>query len=440
MSEQRVISLPAAILININIMLGAGIFLNTVKLAGPAGALGALGYLLVGILMLPLVFSIAKLTGMHPDGGFYAFGKHEISTFAGFVSAWSYFIGKLASGALMIHFSLALAQELIPLLQHVHLLVLDAFVIIIFVLLNMLNLKAGSKIQAAFTVLKLIPISFAIFVGLFLFDGGNLAPQYQLWSGLPDVLPFLFYATMGFEAACLLCGKIKNPKKNAPRAILFSYAIALTIAALYQLFFYGAVGPILSKYAPLDAGYLYAFPALLAKLLPNTPLLAGKLRGILHLALASSALGGAYGIMFSNTWNLHTLAKNGHLIFKNLFTKLNKYSIPIFCVLIKSLIYAAYLLVSGGLQDALQVLSSFGVVLAYTISVVALLTAKIKRPNIPVPIALPALGLASCSIFIATSLKNLMQKGFYSLLLFLILLGLGVLMFLVTQKKGRTCS
>jgi len=434
MSEQRVISLPAAILININIMLGAGIFLNTVRLADPAGALGSLGYLLVGALMLPLVLSIARLTSMHPDGGFYAFGKNEISPFAGFVSAWSYFIGKLASGALMIHFSLALVQQLIPLFQKVHLLTLDMIVIGLFILLNMLNVKAGSRIQAMFTVLKLVPITFAILVGLFLFDGANFGVQHRLWTGLPGILPFLFYATMGFEAACLLCGKIKNPKKNAPKAILISYGIALAIAAVYQLFFYGAVGPALAA-APQDAGYLHAFPALLKKLLPTSPLFAAKLRSILHLALASSALGGAYGIMFSNTWNLHTLATNGHLLFKNVFTWLNKYSIPVFCVVVEGIIYASYLLVSGGLQDALQVLSSFGVVLAYTISVVALLIAKQKRPQIKIPFALPLLGLVSCVIFIGTALKNLMQKGFYSLLLFIVLLGFGVLMFFATKRS-----
>jgi len=436
MSEQRVISLPAAILINVNIMLGAGIFLNTVKLAGPAGALGALGYLVVGALMLPLVLSIARLTGMHSDGGFYAFGRHEISPFAGFVSAWSYFIGKLASGALMIHFSLALVQQIIPALQRFHLLWLDLIFICLFVLLNLLNLKAGSKIQAAFTILKLIPICFAIFVGLYLFSGSNFAPQYRLWSGIPTILPFLFYATMGFEAACLLSGKIKNPKKNAPLAILISYAITISIGAIYQLFFFGAVGPTLAQYSEHLTGYLFAFPALVTKLLPNSPEIAAKFHDILHLALASSALGGAYGIMFSNTWNLHTLAQNGHLLFKKLFTTLNRYSIPMFCVIVEGIIYAAYLLVSGGLQDALQVLSAFGVVLAYTMSVVALLVAKIKRPNISSSIALPLLGIASCSIFIVTALKTLVKKGPHTLMLFLSLLGFGILMFAVNKKRA----
>ena len=181
-------------------------------------------------------------------------------------------------------------------------------------------LKAGSQIQAAFTVLKLIPILFAILAGIFLFQGANMGAVHRIWSGIPSALPLLLYASMGFEAACLLSNKIKNPKKNAPRAILISYGITLTIAAIYQLCFYGSLGTLLTQFASHKTSYLYAFPTLLAKLLPNNPATAIKLKGILHLALASSALGGGYGIMFSNTWNLHTLAQNNHLFFKNIFT------------------------------------------------------------------------------------------------------------------------
>jgi len=435
MTEQRVISLPTAIMININIMLGAGIFLNTVRTAGPAGALSSFAYLIAGFLMLPLVLSIARLTAMHPDGGFYAFAKNEINPFAGFISAWSYFIGKLASGALMIHFSLRLVQRLIPMLQQFHILTLDSIAIGLFVLLNMLNLKSGSKIQAMFTVLKLIPIIFAIFTGLYLFQGAHIASSHRLWAGIPSILPFLFYATMGFEAACLLCGKIKNPKKNGPKAILISYGIALSIAAIYQFAFYGALGNTLAQLMPFDASYLYAFPALLKAFLPTTPHLAARLQSILHLALASSALGGAYGIMFSNTWNLHTLASNNHLFFKKLFTWLNRHSIPVACVVVEGLIYAMYLFVSGGTQEALQQLSSLGVVLAYTISVIALLSAKIKKPKLSVSIWLPIFGLLNCSIFIIAALKGLVKTGFSSLLTFTTLLGIGTVMFFWTKQK-----
>lgn len=439
MSEQKFLSLRSAILININIMLGAGIFLNTTRLAGPTGIAGAFGYLLIGILMLPLVLSIAKLTNMYPSGGFYTFAKTEMNPLAGFISAWSYLMAKLASGSLMMHFSLSLIQQLIPALQAVNILVLDALAIALFIFLNTRNVQTGGRIQAAFTVFKLIPISFAILTGLYLFGGTNITHAHRIWSGLPDVLPFLVYAAMGFESACLICNKMRNPERDAPRAILISYSIVLSIAALYQFAFYGALGTNLADLVTLHplTSYLFAFPALLEQWLPTAPAVAAKLQGILHLALASSALGGSYGIIFSNTWNLNTLALNGHVFFKKFFTWTNKHAIPVACVALEGALYALYLYVSGGIQDTLQPLSVLGTVLAYTISVIALLKAKVSRPDLSISFWIPALGLISCSLFIITSIKTVIKSGPSGLVLFGALLIIGITMFFITKQKNN---
>jgi len=429
--REHALSLPVAVMININIMLGAGIFLNTVELSKRAGVLSSFSYLIIGVLMLPLVISIAKLTGMHPDGGFYAFGKKEISPLAGFLSSWAYFIGKLGSGALMAHFSLQLIQQLIPALANINILFLDSVVIILFVLLNMLNIKASSRIQTGFTILKLVPITFAILVGLYLFDSSNLSSAHRVWSGIPFALPLLFYATMGFEAACVISCKIEDPKKNAPKAIFFSYLIAVSIAAIYQLMFYSSLGTTLA----VQTNYLYAFPALLQKLFPFSPSISTTLRNVLHLALASSALGGSYGIMFSNTWNLHTIAKNRHLFFSDLLARFNRHAIPFACVIVEGLIYFTYIFVSHGKQLHLQPMSSLGVVFAYTISVLALLAAKIKRKNAPTKIWIPIVGLFSCAILIFACIRSLLDKGFASLLTFTTLLLIGSIMFFVTSIK-----
>ena len=435
MAKEGTLSLSTAILININIMLGTGIFANTVILSKHAGALSALSYLVIGLLMLPLVASIAKLTGMHPNGGFYAFGKNEISPFVGFLSSWGYLIGKLGSGAFMTHFSLKLIQQLVPILANIPILYLDIIVIGLFVLLNMLNIKAGGKIQTGFTILKLIPISFAILVGLFLFDPSNFSATHRIWEGIPSSLPFLFYAAMGFEAACILSCKIDNPSKNAPKAIMISYAIAISIAAIYQLMFYGSLGTALSSITQMPE-YLHAFPTLLQKLFAGLPAMAMYLQVVLHLALASSALGGSYGIMFSNTWNLFTIAQNKHTFFSKVLTKFNKHAIPFACVIFIGAIYITYLLVSSGSQMHLQPMSSLGVVFAYTLSVLALFIAKIKRPEVKAPLWLPTIGLVSCSILIYKCTTTLIDKGLSSLLTFSALMILGSIMFFISAMKN----
>jgi amino acid permease len=114
MSQPQKLSLLSAILINLNIMLGSGIFINTVILTKQAGSLGAVVYLLVALLLLPLIMTIGQLLDYHPTSGtFYDFGR-TISPYFGFISSWSYFTAKLCSSALAIHVCLSFLQQIIP--------------------------------------------------------------------------------------------------------------------------------------------------------------------------------------------------------------------------------------------------------------------------------------------------------------------------------------
>ena len=223
------LSLPAAIFININCMLGAGLFINTTELAHRTGSLSWLVYALVGLLMLPLILSIAHLVRMHPDGGFYTFGTKELHPFAGFFSAWAYFTGKLASAALMVYVAVLLIQAIVPALNSAHPMVLSIGILIFFGLLNTQKIGTGSVIQNVFLGAKAIPIIFVILSGLFFFSPGNIGTMHNILAGIPSSIPLVLYAILGFETACSLSNKIEDAHKNAPRAILISFATVIVI-------------------------------------------------------------------------------------------------------------------------------------------------------------------------------------------------------------------
>ncbi|HEV2601412.1 MAG TPA: APC family permease [Candidatus Babeliales bacterium] len=433
MQQERTLSLPIAILININTMLGSGIFLNTTILAERAGAVGFVSYAVIGILLLPLVISMAHLLNIHPAGGFYTFAKCELSLFAGFISAWSYFTAKLASATLMIHASVITLQQLIPALAQLHPFILDSSILACFIGLNMFNMRTGGRIQTIFTVLKMIPIIFAICAGLYLFTGSNFTETHLLWVGIPGTIPLVIYATMGFETACSLSNHIKNAHKNGPLAILISYALAIGIIIAYQFLMYGALGTSLLSYAT----FRDAFPGLASLLTPASATTAQTIGGLLNLAIAASILGGSYGILFSNVWNLHTLATHNHVFFSSLFTALNKNAIPSACVLAEGALCIMYLFISGGQIVVLQQIGALGVVFTYTMSVLSLVYAKRARPSITIPLWIPALGLFNCLLLIAACIRGLLLSGFVALMYFVSLLVCGIVMFLYTQKTMR---
>jgi len=429
MSNSYKLSLPAAIIINMNIMLGVGLFVNTITLSNIAGILSPAIYLLVAVLMLPLVLSIAKLLKLHPGGSFYAFAQAEISPLAGFISAWSYFISKMASSALMIHFAMSIIQNTFPVLKSLPILGLDLIIISLFAYLNMHNMKTGSKIQFTFMILKVMPVLFIIVSGLIFFDMVNIDTKI-IWSSIPFSIPLIIYAFSGFEASCSLSAHIQNAEKNAPKATLTAFFLVATLAATYQLMFYGMIGANLGNLSH----YFEIFPAVINKIFMADSLIGTKLQAVLQLAIAISSFGGSYGIMFSNCWNLHTLAKEGHLIGSKTIARLNQHGVPVFCVLAEAIIAIIYILATKGSPVPLQQIGAFGGTLAYTLCVLSLLANGIRGKRRQ-DLILPVLGTISCALLLATCINGFFKNGTYSPLALFGLLIFGVGMFWVKKSK-----
>lgn len=420
-TTQNKLSLWNAILVNINIMLGSGIFINTVLLAKNAGALSFFVYLLVGVLIFPLIYSMAYLLKINNGGTFYDFGKN-IHPFMGFISSWSYFTAKMASSVLGIHVFVTLIQKLFPNLESLPTISCEIGIIFLFIWLNSFNLKMGSSIQFSFIFLKMIPLLFAIISGLFLFNRAYFNLEVFNWSGIPVSMPLVIFAFSGFEASCSLSSSIENPEKNGPRAIFISYTIVLILAVLYQLMFYGILGSHLSELN----GFAEAFPSLLSciNFSSNSKQIV---LALLHIGIASSALGSSYGIIYSNSWNLYTLAKNDHIAFKDIFIKLNKNQVPFVCVLAEGFLALIYLIITRAEQVPLQQISALGSTIAYTLSMIALaLTLKKQKLSIP---GLVFCSLISCFMFIASLLYAFYCKGTYSLIIFSTIFVFGIVQF-----------
>lgn len=393
-------------------MLGSGVFINTAVLAQQTGSLSPLVYAIVGILLLPLILGIIQLWKFAQKGcTFYHFGL-ALSPFFGFLSSWSFFVGKICSFTLGIHVCVSLTQSIIPMLQVIPTLLFDVLIIMGCTSLNLLNLHAGTKIQYGFLLLKLIPIIFVIITGFYLFTGSYIYENIPAFSSIPATMPLVLYAFSGFESSCSLSGSIENPEKNGPRAILFSYLLVLTLLILFQFMFYVSVGPALGI---VKGGYLGVFPKLVDKLKANI-YLKKILIDIFHIGIASSSLGSSYGIMFSNSWNLFTVAKNDHTFMKNLLVKLNLNNVPYFCVLAQALLSFLYLYITQGNQIPLQQTGALGMSIAYTICSLSLLAVLYKREK-KIKL-LPVLSLISCLLLIASFAWNVWRLGISNLLVF----------------------
>lgn len=426
MSARHKLSLKAAIFTNINIMAGAGIFINTVILTKTTGIIGSFAYLLIGLFMLPLISSIAELVKMHPSGGFYAFAQ-PVSPFLGFISCWTYFFSKLASTSLVLYVSAVFLKQLFPsIFAMIPIIPLSMILLALFTYLNLFNLEVGSFIQKIFFTAKSIPALFVICLGLWKLNADSLYIQSSDFINISTAIPLVLYCLAGFESACSLSRKIKDPKVNGPKAIFYSFFILVGVFTIFQFLASIMLQPNISQMS----SYQDAFPYLTT--LINIPAwLQQQLASLLSLCIVTSTLGGAYGMLFANPWNLYTLAEHNHIFASDTILKLNKHEIPTAAIIIEAVICFIFLLTTHGNQVPLQQTAALGATIAYTISVIALLKqASVKSRSL--------LALITCTGFIISCIISSIAHSITSLALFCIMLSFGIIMFACNKKSANS--
>lgn len=424
MSKSHKLSLKAAIFMNLNIIAGAGLFINTVLLTKITGIIGCFAYLLIGIFMLPLIQSIAELVKLHPSGGFYAFNK-PISTFVAFMTTWIYFFSKLSSTALVLYVSAGFLQQVCPttILNCIQTTTLSLIILLIFTYLNLFNLHIGSFIQKLFFSAKAIPILAAIIIGLISFDSSLITVQNADLINFPGTIPFVIYCLAGFEATCSISRKIENPSINGPKAIYYSFLTIIIAYTLFQFF----VSIMLLPHIEQASSYKEAFGYICSSL-QLSEAIQQKLTHFINFLISFSALGGAYGMLFSNTWNLYTLAENNHTLAPKAIMQLNSHHIPTIAVCVESAICLLFIMLTQGNQVPLQQTAAFGSTIAYSISALALIK---QSPKIK---PMPILALVTCIGLLISCVLSTLKYSVTSLTLLISMSALGALMYWHSKK------
>lgn len=209
--------------ININSVIGAGIFGLPAVAAAQAGDFSPWMFLLCGLLVMTVVLSFARAASLvNTTGGIIVYTSRAFGPFAGFQTGWLAYISRVvAMGAntnLMVTYA---AWFWAPLdTEPWRSLALTA-VIGGLTWLNMSGLRHGMAAIFALTVLKLLPLSLLILFGLGhvslaqLF-GASLPPL----DGLGETVLVLLYAYVGFEGTVVNAGEGRNARRDLPRALV----------------------------------------------------------------------------------------------------------------------------------------------------------------------------------------------------------------------------
>ena len=214
-------------------MVGSGVFGLPSSLAstGPISLL-AWGFTGVGALLLALVF--ANLGRAYPQtGGPYAYTRRAFGDFAGFWTAWGYWIAAWAGNAAIAVIFVSYGSVFWPRLatDNVTAFAVGLSVIWLLTLVNIAGVRETGRVQVVTTVLKFVPLLLIGVIGLFYMRSGNFTPfdpnHVSLvghWHAISFAATLTLWAFLGLESATIPAEEVKDPERTLPRATIFGTA------------------------------------------------------------------------------------------------------------------------------------------------------------------------------------------------------------------------
>ncbi|HEV2398728.1 MAG TPA: amino acid permease [Candidatus Sulfotelmatobacter sp.] len=394
----RGLTLLDSVLLLVSGIIGSSIFLTAKDIATPLPqpALFLLVWVLGALISLCACFAFAELGSMFPDsGGQYIYLREAYGDLIAFLYGWMLF--SVANGGTIAALSVAAAAyvgQVVPVVSEAHVLftifgmaftrahLFGLLLIAILTFVNVVGLRWGALLQNVSTWTKFTAMAAFVCLGFVIGKGSwsNFQPHgvplslglspTQLISALGVGLIAVFWAYDGWVYITWVAGEVKEPRKNVPRAMVLGVL---------------AVGAI---YIAMNLTYMYALP--LKEIATHETIAHAAAAALfspraavwLSLMIAVSCFSGAATCTLSGARVYMAMAQDG-AFFKRMAEIHPRWRTPAFS-LIGQGIWAALLTLSGR-YDQLYTYVIYGMVLSYTLTVIALFWLRWKRPEIPRP-------------------------------------------------------
>src|SRR3712207_644845 len=170
---KRTMGLWMATALVVGNMIGSGVFLLPASMADVAGPISILGWLFTGAGAILLAYVFANLGRAYPrTGGPYAYSRKAFGDFAGFWTAWGYWIAAWAGNAAITVAFVGYLTVFWGELGDDNLLAAFVGIGVIWLVtfINILGTRESGITQVVTTVLKFVPLALIGIIGLFFID------------------------------------------------------------------------------------------------------------------------------------------------------------------------------------------------------------------------------------------------------------------------------
>jgi APA family basic amino acid/polyamine antiporter len=224
-----------------NTIIGASVFGVPSLLAARLGALSVPGYLIAAVGVAIIAACLAEVASQFREaGGPYLYARTAFGPFVAIQIGWMMWLSRITATSAVANLFISYGAQFFPTIEAplVRALVLGALITFV-AAVNYRGVSGGTAVSNVFTVAKLGLLTFLIAGGLaalWLHPALRVIPPRVTPSANDwfDSLTLMVYAYAGFEAAFLVSGETRDPRQDAPFALLVSIATATLVFVSLQ--------------------------------------------------------------------------------------------------------------------------------------------------------------------------------------------------------------
>jgi len=204
-------------------MVGSGIFMLPVSLA-PLGPNALVGWVISIAGALSIAFAFALLSRAGGGGGIQSYIEQAFGPLIAFLTTWAFWFSNwTAVAAVAIAFGAA-TSRISPLFGDDTVVILAVGSVAFLTVVNAFGVRVSGGLNLATIAIKLIPlVGVAVLLALRGISGAPfepLAPAPLTVANIATATTLTLFAMLGFENATAPVGKVRDPERTLPRALL----------------------------------------------------------------------------------------------------------------------------------------------------------------------------------------------------------------------------
>ncbi|KAF9575071.1 hypothetical protein BGW38_008255, partial [Lunasporangiospora selenospora] len=227
--------------------------------------------------------------------------------------------------------------------------------IVVLTSLNLTSVRAYGEVEYWLSLIKVLAVIVFIIVGVLYISGAvgtpipgapkpgpevfNMDPFHGGFKALFDIFLNAGFSFQGAELVGIAAGETKNPRKNVPKAIRQVFWRILMFYVLTILII-GMAIPYNDPYLANSKGDIKSSPFTRVFVQAGIAVGADVMNGVILVAILSAGNSGLY----ASSRALHALSQEGNA--PKFFGYVNRYGVPVYCVVATSLVGCLAFIVS----------------------------------------------------------------------------------------------